>query len=212
MKERAAPRNALGESTRLELATLALEVRARRVQIYRNHLARSIRLASPLLIDACTSQELDEAAWRVKPSRHWPQGPDGRIAVRGWSAVSRRDDRKRVSAVNRMTGERFEVLEKLVLRMGSNTAHMMLSVGSLSIVTRLRGGILSLPGVLADAERADLVGATLDRAVEHPILVGRPYPIVEVPRPRSARMTLIRFEAAPVEWRVPWARPWEVPY
>ena len=212
MKGEAARRTAIDESTRLELATLALEVGARRVQIYRSHLARSIRLASPLLIDACTSQELDEATWRVKPSADWPHGPDGRIAVRGWSASGRRHDRQRVRAVNRMTGERFEMMDKLVLRMGANTAHMVLSIGSLAIITRRRGGILSLPRVLGDAERVALVGAMLDRAVEHPILVGRPYPIVEVAPPRSARMTLIRFEAAPAEWRVPWARPWEVPF
>ncbi|MEC3950136.1 hypothetical protein [Sphingobium sp. HWE2-09] len=212
MNGEAARRTRIDESTRLELATLDLEVRARRLQIYRSHLARSIKLASPLLIDACTPQELDEAAWRVKPSPHWPQGPDGRIVVRGWSASSRRYDRQRVNVVNRTSGERFEVMDKLVLRMDRNTAQMVLSSGSLVIMTKQRGGVLYLPRALVESERVDLLGAMLDRAVEHPILVGRAYPIVEVPPPHSRRMTLVRFLAPPVEWRVPWARPWEVPF
>lgn len=200
------------ESTRRELAALNIEFRARQLQVFRSHLARSIRLASPLLVDACTPQELDEAIWRVKPYEHWPHGPDARVTLRGWSATSRRYDRERVAAVNRVTGERFEVMDQLVVRIGRNAAHMMFRIGELSIITREGGGVLSLPRGLQPAEREGLVGATLDMTVEHPILMGRPYSIIEATRPPSSDMTLLKFVAPPVEWRVPWARPWEVPF
>ena len=200
------------ESTRRELAALNIEFRARQLQVFRSHLARSIRLASPLLLDACTPQELDEAVWRVKPNERWPLGADARVMVRGWSVKSRRYDRERVIAVNRVTGERFEVMDHLVVRIGINAAHMMLRVGELSIVTRERGGVLSLPRGLGSAERAACIGATLDTTVEHPILTGQPYSIIKATSPPGTAMTLLKFVAPPVEWRVPWARPWEVPF
>lgn len=196
--------------TKLELNNLDREFRARRNQVFHNHLARTIRLASPLLIDACTKDELDEAVWRMKPETNWPDGGEPRATVRGWSAKSRRYDRQRMVALNRLTGESFAALDQLALRMTQNTMHMIFRIGSISIVTSGRGGCLSIPRLVDDGHLSELEGATLDRAIALPIITDRPYVILSVVQAPADHSTLIQFEAAPVEWWVPWGRPWEV--
>lgn len=198
--------------TLVELKALDVEVCARRTQIFRNHLARTIRLASPLLVEACNPKELDDAVWRAKPSSDWPNGHEQRVTMRGWSAASRRHNRRRTHAFNELTGESFEILDKLAVRIGRSSVHMSLSMGSISIVTSDRGGYLLLPGVIEAEHRLELIGATLDRLVELPITARRPYSIMAIVPSPEAGTTLIKFGAAPVEWWVPWARPWEVPF
>jgi hypothetical protein len=87
--------------------------------------------------------------------------------------ASRREDRKSMTVINQMTGERFAVIDQIVLGMGRNTAQMVFTIGSIAIITKRRGCVLSLPRALADAQRNKLLGAMLDRAVDHPIFAGR---------------------------------------
>lgn len=210
MTGRSPQRPRIDVKTKLELNDLDREFRARRKQVFHNHLARTIRLASPLLINACTKDELDEAVWRLKPGTNWPDGSEPRATVRGWSAKSRRHDRGQVAALNHLTGESVSGLDQLAFRMTPNTMHMMFRIGSISIVTSGRGGYLSIPRLLDDGHLPELVGARLDCAVALPIVTDRDYVILSVvPAPTDCSI-LIQFEAAPVEWWVPWGRPWEV--
>ena len=57
--------------------------------------------------------------------------------------------------------------------MGRDAAQMVFTIGSIAISTKRRGCVLSLPQALADAQRNKLLGAMLDRAVDHPIFAGR---------------------------------------
>lgn len=212
MTERRGPQARIDAPTLAELKALDVEIYARRTQIFRNHLARTIRLASPLLVDACEPKELDDAAWRAKPGWDWPNGREQRVMVRGWSTASRHRFRKRTQAFNELTGETFEVLDQLALRIGRSSVHMSLSIGSVCIMTSNRGGFLMLPGLIETEHRQGLIGATLDRLIRIPITAQRPYSIISIAPSPKAGTTLVRFEAAPVEWWVPWARPWDVPF
>lgn len=209
---RSRPPEAIHQATRLELAALESEVRARRLQIFRTHLARTIRLASPLLIDACRPEELDEAVWRVRPTERWPHGLDPQVVLRDWSAWTRRRDKNCIHSSSRPAGDSFFGMDQLVLRIRSNGAHMLFQVGSIALVTAGGGGYLSLPYALDNDQRTGLIGATLDSVFKHPIATDRPYPIVGISPHETSSMTLLRFEASPVEWHVPWARPWEMPF
>ena len=85
--------------------------------------------------------------------------------------------------------------------------HMAWQLGDMSITTHDRGGGLLLPRALGDDERTLLVGAMLDNVFQHPLTSAKPYSITAVLPPVGNRATIIEFDAAPTEWRVPWSRP-----
>ena len=66
-----------------ELGQLGSDTEGERLRIFRDYLASTICLASPLLLDACKPDELDEAFWRLRPN--W--SPHARWS---WPAVARR--------------------------------------------------------------------------------------------------------------------------
>jgi hypothetical protein len=212
MKRRHMHREMLDPITKSELGELERDIRKRRKRVFQNHLARTIRLASPLLLDACTKDELDEVVWRMEPGDSWPNRRGQRATIRGWSARSRRHDRGHMVAMNRLTGEGFAVLDLLTLRIGRNAMHMAFRIGTISIATFGRGGCLTMPRPLDDGPLPELVGAPLDSVVALPIVTDRPYGIVSVLPVPMERSVLIQFDAAPTEWSVPWARPWDVPF
>ena len=58
--------------------------------------------------------------------------------------------------------------------------------------------------------RARLLDGQLDQAIGHPAFDEQPDMMRSIRFDDQRNRTLLRFAAAPVEWRVPWARPWEV--
>lgn len=188
-----------------QLRALHVEMEQRRLGIFREHLARRVCLASPLLLDACREGELDEAVWRLRPSASWPDVLRARVTVRGWSARRGSYGPMRVALDSR---EGVEVSDMLVLTLGARAAHMALRVGETVIHTSDRGGRLMLPGLMPLDRREDLIFMWLERAFAHPILIGRQYRIQSAVLDAPRLRTILEFTAAPSEWRVPWARPW----
>ncbi|HEX7820250.1 MAG TPA: hypothetical protein VF463_06485 [Sphingobium sp.] len=188
------------------LARLKVTTEGERLRVFREYLARTVRIASPLLLEACRPDELDEAVWRLRPGTRWPSSPVSRIMVRGWSAKSAHYGPVTVEAVEAGTGERYAVMDKLALVVGDRSAHMILAVAGLGIRTNDRGGRLLMPRLLDFDERDQLVGAPLDMAVRHPILNDRQYIIAGVESSVQLLQTQVDFLAPPEEWRVPWAR------
>ncbi len=58
--------------------------------------------------------------------------------------ASRREDRKSMTVINQRTGERFAGIDQIVLGMGRNKAQMVFTIGSIAILTKRRGCVLSL--------------------------------------------------------------------
>src|SRR3569623_171580 len=73
----------LDQDLEAALADIHVEVKRRRLAIFREHAARHVCLASPLLLDACREDELDTAAWRLRPRDGWPMTAEVRTYVRG---------------------------------------------------------------------------------------------------------------------------------
>jgi hypothetical protein len=108
-----------------------------------------------------------------------------------------------------MSGAPEPVADRLALRITDRAAHAVLSVGRSAIHTDDNGGRLAVLGLMPADERRDLMGRPLDRVFHHPAVVGEAYVIQLVELDEARNRTLFRFAAAPVEWRMPWARPWE---
>lgn len=196
----------LSEATRLELKALAQEIDARRLQIFRKHLSRTIRLASPLLIDATTPAELDEAVRQLRPSRAWPAGSDIRKMVRGWHRIGVRRKGERLFNFDKLIDRAFGSGDRLAIIVGRRGMHMAWEAGGTSITTHDRGGALLLPHALGEDERKDLIGSSLDEVFSHPLTIDRPYAITQILPPVGSRATIVEFSAAPEEWRVSWCR------
>lgn len=191
------------------LDALRLEMDARRLGIFREHIGTRVSLASPLLLDACRPMELDDAAWRLRPPPGWPASPRVQVTVRGWSARSAflGPVRTSVSHAEAHGGQRPVVADMLVLRIGARSANMVLRVGETVIHTADHGGRLMLPGIMSPDRREELMTYGLDQAFDHPILVDREYIVRAVTQDAGRMRTIVEFSAAPTEWRLPWARP-----
>jgi hypothetical protein len=68
------------------------------------------------------------------------------------------------------------------------------------------GGRVWLRGLIASVQRDGFVGGPLERAISLPAARRRDY-VVQSPTWMSPARTMVVFTAAPVEWRMPWARP-----
>lgn len=191
-----------------DLVELRAHVAERRLRMFREFTTRRVRLASPLLLDVCRPGELDDAAWRMRPNDQWPLMPVSLHSIRGWSAKASAKGPYRV-AVSFLDQDPIEVADRLTLRVTDRSAHMTLVIGRGSIRTMDTGGDLMLPGLMPREQRDVLVGGPLDRVVRHPAVSDRPYVIGAASVDERRNRTLLRFAAAPVEWRMPWARPWE---
>jgi hypothetical protein len=189
------------------LDDLRADVARRRLNVFRQHAARRVRLASPLLLDACWSDELDQASWRLRPTPRWPTVPTVQTFVRDPSHVPVR------SCVPSRNAEQsgparfpFEH-DVILLRVSHRSAHMVLRNGDAAMHTADFGGRLCLPWLLASDRCAAFVGGPLDRAFPHPAAYSKDY-VVQSATPDVARMrTVLMFTASPIEWRMPWARP-----
>lgn len=195
-----------------ELGQLGSDTEGERLRIFRDYLASTICLASPLLLDACKPDELDEAFWRLRPNPCWPKRSRVQTRINGRQCESRHGQKMGFKAIEMDTNQQFGAIEQLVLRVSPPSAHMVLKIGSLVLRTQDRGGSLSIPRHLTSAESEALFYAELDAVFGHPICDGRYYPIVGVKRAIRQPRSLIEFAAAPQEWRVPWARPWDIPF
>lgn len=71
------------------------------------------------------------------------------------------------------------------------------------------GGRLSLGVELLDVERDAMVGRPLREAHPHRLFQG-PYLVQGVIEDTELRRTVVDFAAPPIEWRLPWARPWRL--
>jgi hypothetical protein len=195
-----------------DLRLLDREVAARRLQIFRTCLARRVCLASPLLLDACKPRKIDEALWRLKPAADWPDRPEVDIVIRGRS--KRRNIR--TGSENKKVGRNSQseglVMDHLALRIADRSAHMIMRFGGIAVHTTDVGGRLITTPSSSPADMRDLIGSSLDRILNHPIAIGKEYWILSAEQTLSGRVTIIEFKAAPTEWRVPWARPWEPPF
>lgn len=192
-----------------DLRLLDREVEARRLQIFRTCLARRVCLASPLLLDACEPRKLDEALWRVHPAFDWPDRPEVDIVIRGQSK-RRHSKSDRETSCTQLEGKtEGVVMDHVALRISGRSAHMIMRFGGIAIHTTDLGGRLIAPPLASSSEGRDLVGASLDRVLKHPIVIGKEYWILSAEPTLSGRVTILEFKAAPAEWRVPWARPWE---
>ena len=190
-----------------KLARVDREAARMRQNIFRMHAGRNVCLASPLLVDACRPSELDAAAWLIHPTRHWPERPTLRTMVRGRSMRGSAFSPVRV-AVTGPDGKGAIVSDMLCLCLTDRAAHMILRVGDASLATTDDGGTLSLPWLLPEEERAIMVGGPLDRVFEHLATVRGEYVVRSATIDASRGRTVVSFAAAPLEWRLPWARPW----
>ena len=96
----------------------------------------------------------------------------------------------------------------LRLRLTDRAAHMILRVGDASLATSDDGGMLSLPWLLPEEEREMMVGGPLDRVFEHLATIRGDYIVRSASVDASRGRTMLALTAAPLEWRLPWARPW----
>lgn len=187
-----------------DLLELRQHIEERRMSMFRDFTARRVRLASPLLIDACRPGELDDGAWRLAPGSQWPMHQISSYTLRGWSARSSRHGPYRFELPDK---SRF-VNDRLVLRVTNRAAHMVLVVDRAAVHTNDSGGMLALPSLVPSDARRSLIGSPLERVFHHPSVAEQPYIIQTAEPDEVRRRTMFRFAAAPMEWRVPWARPW----
>ncbi|MFZ2995540.1 hypothetical protein [Sphingobium sp.] len=195
-----------------ELSRLKEQDEQQRLRIFRDCLARNVCLASPLLLDATKAEELDRANWRLRPGPAWPLRGRVQSLVRGLSGGGRPPGPSEFVIVDEHTGETVQVMDQLVLRMTRRSAHMSLRIGQIVIRTEDDGGVLSVPHLLDPAESDAITGISVDAILRHPILIGKSYPIIRVRAARERPRSLIDFAAPPMEWFVPWNRPWDVPF
>ncbi len=208
------PEPVIDDQLAADLQQLRTDVEERRLRMFRDFTARRVCIASPLLVDVCRPGkpsepgELDDAIWRMRPSARWPLTPVSTHSIRGWSAKSCASGQFRVK-VSFLGGTAIELPDRLVVCVTDRAVHMVLAIGPGSIRTSDNGGVLSLPGHMSVRMRARLVDGPLDQAVGHPAVDNQPYMIRSITVDDQRNRTLLRFAAPPVEWRMPWARPWE---
>lgn len=193
-----------------QLAKIRNEMEWQRLQVFRAYVGRRICLASPLLLDACRDSELDQVAWRARPSRMWPRRMTTHHTVRGWSTKGRTYRPVRVELVGAAGQAPVTVADQLVLLLTSRAAHMVLRLGSSVVRTHDDGGLLVIPGLLTSERCDELVGTALDSAFPHPLGQGWNYRLKSAKPDEPRRRTVCEFEVPPIEWRLPWARPWDV--
>lgn len=208
MSEPSPPRRTrmAAERAAVDIARLEREMHDRRRNIFQHHLAETIRLASPLLLDVCRPGELDEAVCRLSPGRRWPNPISTRIPIRGWSSRSAHYGPFMIETIDMDSGERLAVMDRLVLRMTERSAHMIQVVGATLIRTTDDGGSVLLPTVLSPSRCEEIFGAPLAHLISHPAIIGRPYTVVAAVPDLARKRTRVEFAAAPEQWRVPWAR------
>jgi hypothetical protein len=59
----------------------------------------------------------------------------GPVLDRFIATLVSREDRKSMTVINQMTGERFAVIDQIVLGMVRNTAEMVFTIGSIAVIT-----------------------------------------------------------------------------
>lgn len=189
------------------LAELRVSVERTRLTVFRQHTSRRIRLASPLLLDACRREDIDEASWRLRPPARWPTLPTAQTYIR--TQVVDHDQYPANQVVD--GSDRLPVFrvgcDVIILRLSDRSAHMVLRNGHTSLRTDDFGGCLLLPGILAADRREALVGGELERAFPHPAARQQGYVIKSADIDTAQGRTVIVFSADPIEWRMPWARP-----
>ena len=188
-----------------DLERLRADVARRRLRIFRSFLARQVRIASPLLVDACGVVALDDASWRLRPPLRWPRRLASHVVVRS-PAI---DGIGRVRMVDGVVVARpLGGGDRLVMRVAGRSAHMLLRAGPALIGTDDHGGRLRLPGCLSPAQARGLIGSQVEDVYLHAITLDQPYTITAVVADPVGIRTMIEFHAAPIEWRPPWARRW----
>lgn len=171
-----------------ELRRLRREHRDGRLRVYRDHLARRVRLALSLLLDTCRPVDIDAAVWRLGPDAVWPGGRGSQHApVGNHGGHPSRHGHRGCS----------------VLRKQGRSAHLLIRVGGAFIQTNDGGGrlVVSAPGLRIDAHR--LRSGRLGEVFPHPAIVGQPYAIEFIVRDTTGFLYLIDFAALPIEWGVP---------
>lgn len=188
--------SAIDPNLAADLDRLESEMADRRRRIFRAYAGRSVCLASPLLIDCCTAFELDEAAWRLRPPPAWPN-------VSHVDRFIRRPSARLSRLRGRNPGWRL-------LRLTQRSAHLVVSELGFVLGTNDAGGTLSLEAQLTADAQERLLGASLFDACPNKLFRARPYRIMEVRRDFRRGRTVIDFAVPPVEWRLPWNRPWHL--
>lgn len=184
------------------LATVAYEENGR-LDVFRQHLGERVRLASPLLLDACDAEDLDDAVEHLVPDAAWPDRLLVRISLPpNCAGIS---GRGRVYDV--VNGKLSPTADRLCVRIEDRSVHMTLRFGAICLTTADWGGRLVLPGMRSIRERDEWVGARLDHVFQHPIVNHRQYSITSARQDAKCIKTVVEFAAPPVEWRVPWSRP-----
>ncbi|MCC4254745.1 MAG: hypothetical protein AB1431_01220 [Pseudomonadota bacterium] len=193
-----------------DLRLLDREFAARRLQIFRTCLARRVCLASPLLLDACKGRKLDEALWGMRPAIDWPDRPEVDLVIRSRSR-RRGHPTTQVDTSLGPSGSKAGdlVMDHLALRIADRSVHMIMRFGGMAVHTTDLGGRVLTPPLDSWVDKRELVGFSLERILKHPVAEGRDYWILSVEPTLSGRVTIVEFKAAPIEWRVPWARPWD---
>ena len=82
-----------------ELGQLGSDTEGERLRIFRDYLASTICLASPLLLDACKPDELDEAFWRLRPNPCWPKRSRVQTRINGRQCESRHGQKMGFKAI-----------------------------------------------------------------------------------------------------------------
>ena len=190
-----------------ELVQLKTDLGTQRLRIFRNHLGRRLRIASPLLLSACGEGELDEAMRRLRPGEKWPFCGPVRLTVRGWSSRSAHHGPVRVVTTDAETGMTVTIQDQLSLRVTSRSANMVLWLGNRAVRTTDSGGLLFLPRLVNTDEANGMIGRPLGDLFDHPATESGLFPIAAVRPDRSGRRTVAEFVCPPEEWRAPWARP-----
>lgn len=183
-----------------------------RLRIFRDWLARNVCLASSLLLNACMPDELDDAFWRLWPPPAWPGRRQVQTMITGMRGREDRYVSDRFVIVEDPSAQPSAMIDRIGVRVSSRSAHMVLRTGEVIITTSDEGGRMSVPRELDPRKRSALEGLMLDAVLRHPILNGQPYEIISVRPARTPGRSVIEFGVAPEEWRVPWNRPWDVPF
>ncbi|WP_068094090.1 hypothetical protein [Novosphingobium rosa] len=184
---------------------LRREFSAHHLGIFREYLVNRIRLASPLLLDAVRPSRLDEVIMKLIPPGDWPVRLDVDAVILSGSRRHRRSGGL-ASPDGTDLADHLKV-ERLVLRFAGRSAHMTMRLGSMSLHTSDQGGRIVAPGIGSKARHRDLIGRELFSVFRHQVAEGMPYRIVKAESSACEKVTIVEFEARPIEWRVPWGRP-----
>lgn len=178
---------------------------AARFKFMREHLARTVDRASPLLLDLIPSARLDGLARRLAPGPALPWASDDATRPRR-SGIKNPSSHLTLEAVATLRLDPQDASGVLQLNVVGGELHAELQIGVARISTWRSPARLVLPDRLSDTLAVAMAGRRLGDLLDHPLLSGREYRVVDAAPFSSGFGTVIRFTAELRPWSPPWAR------